>query len=104
MIYVLLHLLILIEARLPREQHYGYTSPQIVVAYVGESVEMFCSSWDLPHWMKEGGENHTHDFTLTIKNLTGDDSGMYICRGTLGNRDLFLAKSKLFVGSKWPIM
>ncbi len=77
----------------------GFTVPQTTVAYTGHRAEMFCNSYEVPQWTKKGEVNHLFNHTLIIEKLTEEDSGVYICRGTLNEEGQpFVASSELFVG------
>ncbi len=81
------------------QDKYGIVVPHTLVAYVGDGVGMSCISFDVPVWIKEGEKNQYFNRTLIIKNVNEDDSGVYICRGTLNReREVFTTSSKLFVG------
>ncbi len=84
----------------------GKVTPHFNVVSEGESAEMKCLSYGWVEWLYEEKILQTNSKiiifinTLTIKNVSHSDMGMYFCYGIYANKNMFIAQSSLFVKSK----
>ena len=85
----------------------GSISPKTQAAFVGAKANFTCSSMTEPTWLKNERElidgiftNDGHHHTLTLTNVTLQDTGEFECHGTIAMRREFSDFAKLTVGGK----
>ena len=84
------------------ERDYTKITPSTVRVYVGQSVELSCSSFNGVIWFHEDTKFepiHKSD-PLYIDNVTLKDHGEYYCYGEYSRKKHFLAKATVIVLGK----
>ncbi len=79
--------------------------PQHVVDYEGSDIMISCTSDDPVIWTKNDGRidvrHKIHKWSLILRSVTVNDSGIYYCHGTYNmSRKLFKDSVTVHIGGK----